>query len=251
MATYDPDMLNSSDFPPGDGGPSAGKSRGCFFYGCVFSLVGLALLTLSMAVGAFLLYRSTMQYFEMYTSSEPAEIPKAHITEKQQRDALERFQAFREAVEAERPTDPLVLDGDDLNALIQESPKFKDHVYVEIDDDKIKAKVSLPLDELFETSLTRGRYLNGEADIKAEIDDGELTVKIESVSVDGKPLPEAFREMLDRPNIVLEFDKDLKDHPERHAFLRGIKELEIDDGKVTLTPRDFKTHQDKDHKDDH
>jgi len=250
MATYDPELSNSSDFPPGEGGSSPGKPRGCFFYGCVFSAAALGLLTLGLAIGAFLLYRATMQYFEMYTSSEPVEIPKANISDERRRDAVERFRAFREAVEAERPTGPLVLDGDDLNALIQESPKLKDHVYAEIDDDRIKAKVSLPLDELFETSLTRGRYLNGEADIHAEIDNGSLTLKLESVSVDGKPLPDEIRDMLDRPNIVLEFDKDLRDHPERHAFLRGIKEFEIDDGKIVITPRDFEEHRGGDHEDD-
>lgn len=250
MATYDPELLDSSDFPPGEGGPSPARGRGCLFYGCVFSASALALLMLILAIGAFLLYRTSMQYFEMFTSSEPVEIPKAALSEERRKDAVERFRTFREAVEAERPTKPLVLDGDDLNALIQESPKLRDHVYVEIDDDKIKAKVSLPLDDLFETSLTRGRYLNGEADIKAEVDDGTLTLKIDSVNVDGKPLPREFREILDRPNVILEFDKDLKDHSERHGFLRGIKEFEIDDDKVVITARDFKKHRDDDHKDD-
>jgi len=249
MATYDPELLDSSQFPPGEGGASPTKGRGCVFYGCVFSATAFGLLMLALALGAFLMHRTAMRYFELFTSGEPVEIPKANIPEERRRAAVERFQAFREAVEARRPTEPLVLDGDDLNALIQESPKLKDHVYMRIADDKIQAKFSLPLDDLFETSLTRGRYLNGEADIEAEIDDGALTMRIDSVSVGGKPLPKEFRDLLDQPNVILEFDKDLKDHPERHEFLRGIKEFEIDDDKVVITARDFENHRDDDRRD--
>ncbi len=244
MATHDPELLDSAGFPPEDGGTSSAKGRGCFFYGCVFSAAALAVLTLVLAIGSFLLYRTAVRYFEMYTSTGPVELPQPEISEARRKDAVERFRAFREAVEAKRPTEPLVLDGDDLNALVQESPKLRDHVYLEIHDDKIKAKVSLPLDELLETSLTDGRYLNGEADIRAEIDDGALSLRIESVSVDGKPLPEQIRDIFDRPDIVLEFDKELKNDPKRRDFLRGIEEFEIDDGKVVLTARDFEGGRD-------
>lgn len=240
MATYDPELIDSSGFPSGESGQPPAKARGCFFHGCVFSVAALAILALVLAVGAFLVYRTAARYVEMYTSAGPVELPKLNISERRRKDAVARFRAFREAVEAKRPTEKLVLDGDDLNALIQESPKLKDHVYLEIDGDKIKARVSLPLDELFETSLTRGRYLNGEGDIHAEIDDGELMLRIDSVSVDGKPLPSQLRDILDRPDFVLKFDKELKNHPDRRDFLRGIEEFEIDDGKVVITPRNFK-----------
>lgn len=244
MATHDPEFLDSSGFPAGEGGSPAPRGRGCLFYGCVFSAAALAVVTLVLAIGSFLLYRTAVRYFEMYTSTDPVELPRPEISEERRKDAVERFRVFREAVEAKRPTKDLVLDEVDLNALIRESPKLKDHVYVEIDDDKIKAKVSLPLDDLLETSLTRGRYLNGEADIRAEIDDGALTLKVDAVSVDGRPLPREIRDIFDRPNVVLEFDKDLKNHPDRRDFLRGIEEFEIDDGKVVIKARDFEDRRD-------
>ena len=197
---------------------------------------------------AVVLYRTSMHYFEMYTASEPNELPKIVLTDEQRKEVVDRFQAFRDAVEAKTHAAPLVLSGDDLNALVQESPKLKDHVYLSIEDDKIKVRVSLPLDDLFETSLTRGRYLNGEAELQAAIKDGALTLVVDSISVDGKPLPDEVREFLGHPNIVLDFDKDLKKHPERRDLLREIESFEIKDGKVVITSRNTKQQEDDDDK---
>ena len=67
----------------------------------------------------------------------------------EQRQVLkDRVEAFRKAVEAGTPTEPLVLTSDDLNALIEENPDLKGKIYVKIEGDEVKGQVSIPLDKL-------------------------------------------------------------------------------------------------------
>ena len=67
----------------------------------------------------------------------------------EKRQALkDRVEAFRKAVDAGTPTEPLVLTSDDLNALIEENPELKGTIYVKVEGDEVKGQVSFPLDKL-------------------------------------------------------------------------------------------------------
>ena len=85
------------------------------------------------------------------------------------------MEAFRKAVEDGTATEPLVLTSDDLNALIDENDELKGTIYVKIEGDELKGQVSFPLEKL-PLPMVKGRYLNGEADLKASLFDGELIV---------------------------------------------------------------------------
>ena len=73
--------------------------------------------------------------------------------------------AFKKALEAGTATDPLVLTSDDLNSLIEENPDFRGRLFARVEGDKLKARISFPLEKL-KIGMLRGRYLNGEADSK-------------------------------------------------------------------------------------
>lgn len=231
MSSYDPESRDPSGAASGSFDPSA-KRHGCWFYGCVFAAGSLAVVLVGLAVAAFVVYRSLTQYVEDYTAVAPIELPKVDIPESERKSAVERARKFRDALRAKAATEPLVLTGDDLNALVQESPKFKDRVYLTIDDDEVKARFSLPLDEFFNTRLTRGRYLNGEAELEAKIEDGELKIEVESIEVDGKPLPDFVRDTFARPSIL-----DLDRNGDQRDLLHQIGSLKIEDDQIVVKAR--------------
>ena len=121
----------------------------------------------------------------------------------------DRVEAFRKAVEAGTPIEPLVLTSDDLNALIEDNPELKGMIYVKIEGDEVKGQVSIPLDKL-NFGMVRGRYLNGEADFKASLFDGVLIVTLEAIEVNGKKLPEEFMKELRKQNVAKDVYKDEK-----------------------------------------
>ncbi|WP_165252085.1 hypothetical protein [Paludisphaera soli] len=241
MESFDPDFQSvdpdKKGFPGYDPEP---RRRGCLFYGCVVAIVVSVLLTLALALGAFLAYRTVMRYRDVYTATAPVELPKLALGEADRERSVARMTAFRDAVEAGEAVPPLVLGSDDLNALIQQSPRLKDRVYLTLEGDKIKAKVSFPLAELKDFSLTRGRYLNAEAEVKAAVKDGSLSLEFVSMVADGKELPEAVRDVLSASDIMLDDgpdDGEIDEEGRRtRSFLRRIASIEVKDGAMIVTP---------------
>jgi hypothetical protein len=231
MASYDPEYYNAPRFSPEYGEPRS-RGRGCFFYGCVFaSALGLFAI-IALGVMAFVGYRLVNRFVTEWTSTTPVELPKVQISDDERRSVRERVEAFRKAVNEGTATDPLVLSGDDLNALIEENPTFKDTIYARIEGDKLKAQVSIPLDR-FKIGMVRGRYLNGEAELKASLSSGVLVVNLDTLEVNGKRPPEKFLQSLRQQNLA----KDAYDNPKNAEMLSRFESMTIKDGKIILTPR--------------
>jgi hypothetical protein len=231
MSTNDPEFYQAPKFTPEPMQPLP-KQRGCFFYGCIIASILAVLFAILLAVIGFLGYRLFNQLIDQYTSTTPQSLPKVEMPAEQVTTLKERVEAFRKAVEAGTPTEPLVLTSDDLNALIDDNPELKGVIYVKIEKDEVKGQISLPLDK-FNVGMVRGRYLNGEADFKASLSDGVLIVTIESVEVNGKQLPEDFMKELRKQNVAKDAYKDEK----ASKMIRKLESLEVKDGKIILKVR--------------
>ena len=147
------------------------------------------------SVAVYFGFRYVGQQVEIYTGTAPLQLPKVEMPAEQRQTLKDRVEAFRKAVDTGTPTEPLVLTSDDLNALIEEDDELKGKIHAKIKGDEVKGLVSIPLDALGQVpflSMFRGRYLNGEADLKASLEDGVLIVTLASFEVNGKKAPEEF-----------------------------------------------------------
>src|SRR5690606_8940958 len=127
-------------------------------------------------------------------------------------------------------TEPLILDEDDVNALIAEGDSknpFRDSLRVEMEGDTIKSQLSLPMDD-FPLPGFKGRYLNGTAELRATLKDGDLEVRVESLTVKGEPLPPQLMDELRKENLAAEMMND----PEARKSLSNLESIEIRDGKL-------------------
>jgi hypothetical protein len=231
MASYDPEFYEAPKFTPEYGEPRP-KQRGCFFYGCVIASVLAVLLVIGLAVSAFFFMRFVSGLFEQWTSPTPVELPKVHASEEERKAVRDRIDTFRKQLDDGTAVEPLVLTGDDLNALIEGSSDFRGTIYAKVEGDKLKAQTSIPLDKL-PLGLGRGRYLNGEAELKASLSNGVLIVTLDSLEVNGKRPPEAFLQNLRQQNLA----KDAFNDPKNAEMIRRFESLEIKDGKIILKPR--------------
>jgi hypothetical protein len=231
MATHDPEFYEAPKFSAEYDG-SQPRQRGCFFYGCVIASVLFVLVLIALAAGAFFLYRVFNNAVEQWTSTAPMELPKVQVSEEDRRSVRERVDAFRKAVDAGTAIEPLVLTSDDLNALVEENPDFRGTIFTKIEGDKLKAQVSMPLDRLG-IGMLRGRYLNGEAELKASLSNGILIVTMDSLEVNGKKPPENFMQSLRNQNLA----KNAYDNPKNAELLSRFESLQIKDGKIILKPR--------------
>ena len=199
----------------------------------VLIMVGFGALT-------YIAFRGLGQLVEQYSGTAPMPLPKSEINEEDLRTLKERVAEFRKALDDGTPTAPLILTGRDLNALIEENPTLRDKIQVTIDDDKIKGKVSYPLEELAGwplVSMLAGRYLNGEAELRVSLKDGVLLVLLDSIEVNGKSPPENVIQQLRQQNLSRDAYKD----PKNAEQIRKLESIEVKGGKVIITARQAET----------
>jgi len=231
MASYDSEFDQAPKFSP-EYDNSRPRQRGCFFYGCVIASVLAVLLIIALAVLAYIGMRWFSGFVEEWTSPSPAELPRVQVSEEERQSVRERVDAFRKALEEGTATDPLVLTSDDLNALIEENSDLRGRLFARVEGDKLKAQISFPLEKL-KIGVLKGRYLNGEAELKASLSDGILVVTLETLEVNGKRPPERFLSELRKQNLA----KDAYENPKNVEMIRRFESLEIKDGKIILKPR--------------
>ncbi len=236
MATSNPDYLSDSAF----GAKSyeePRRQRGCLFYGCLISSGLVLLLVIAMGIFSYMAYRSLVRFVEENTASTPREIPRVELPDAARRTLKERIESFKKAKDAGEATEPLILTADEVNTLIEEDPRWKGQVYLAIDGETVRGKLSLSLDKLSEVlekigfSMLRGRYFNGEVELKGGLENGILNIIVNSLEVNGRPLPQEVIDSL--KNSTVEFSKD----PKVAEEVQKIESVEIKDGKIIIRGR--------------
>jgi hypothetical protein len=205
------------------------KKYGCLFYGCltvsILALVG----GVAVFFGARYVIKSLVRD---YTEASPLELPSVNLTQEQQDALKSKIEAFKAALHGKVSAPPLVLSSHEINALINWEPALKGRAHVAIEDNRVKAAVSIPLDKLALPGA-KGRYLNGTATLNVALVNGQLFVTAQSVEVKGKPLPEQFMTGLRSRNLAA----DATDDPDTSAAIAKIESLEIKDGQAIITPK--------------
>ena len=107
MATSDREFYDAPKFTPEPYEPP--RQRGCFFYGCIIASVLAVLFLIAVAILLYVAYRGLGQLVEQYTTTAPQELPAVEMPAQERQSLQERVDAFRKAVDAGTPTEPLVL----------------------------------------------------------------------------------------------------------------------------------------------
>jgi hypothetical protein len=232
MASIKPDPTNYRDFADSiDVEPP--RQRGCLFYGCLISAILAVLLLIALGLLFFFVYRWFGGIVNEYTATAPRILPTAQVPADERRSIRERVDRFHTALDNHEAVESLVLSSDDINVLIENRPELKGKFYITVVDDKLKAKVSLPLNDFPTFGLTQGRYLNGEAEIKAFLRDGIVVVTLQSLEVDGKQVPERFMAGLRSQNLA----RDIHNNEKIMRELQNVDSIEIQDGHLIIKPK--------------
>ena len=207
------------------------KGRGCFFYGCITAIVLFVVGSISIYLGVRYAIRSAIDEF---TESSPITLPKVQISTADLAALEERVATFQKTLKDKKTGEPLVLTGNEINALIAEDSAFKNlrgKLYVTIEGDQIKGKISIPLRSLGFSSL-EGRYLNGSAALKASLIQGVLVVNIQSLLVKGRDLPPNVLTQIRGSNLAQQFSQD----PKNSQSIANFESITVEAGKLILKP---------------
>ncbi|MBI3986419.1 MAG: hypothetical protein HY343_05845 [Lentisphaerae bacterium] len=198
------------------------KGHGCFFYGCLTSIV----IAIVAAVAISLVIMKLKDVAMSFTSNRPADIPVVTLSKEKMAALDARLQAFQQAMKEDKPG-RLVLTADEINALLNSSPDFQGmggKAHVRIAGDQISATLSLPTDFIG----LKGRHLNGTAKIRVGLAAGRLFVYVDQLEANDKPIPEAFMKEFRTKNLA----EDAMNDPESAATIAKLKSLRVQNGAI-------------------
>jgi hypothetical protein len=195
-------------------------------------LIVALVLTGIVASGAYVTYRSLLAGIERYGDTRPDPLPEVALSPGNQKKLHGRMAAFRTALETRRAAATLTLTADEINALLAVAPGLGGRVWAEIEGDKVRARFSLPLEDLGFPQL-RGRFLNGTSVLNLSVVEGELVVSPEAIEVKSGPLPEAVMARLRKANLARLAFRD----PRVAKSLRRLSSVEVRQGTVGIKAR--------------
>jgi len=209
-------------------------SKGCAI-GCLILVLFLALIVAG--IGGIFGFVVVPGMREM-TQETPVEIPEVTLTPQERDDVLARFESFLAGMDGRGEPVPMELSGQELNALLRHfGPELDlpaEHVVLSIQEDVLKADVSIPTDDVpFLGYFAPGRYLNGAGVVSVSLTDGELEIYLEDIQFGQAPIPAEALQQLQQENL----GRDLMRNPETRPYVEKLESIEVTGGKLIVTPK--------------
>lgn len=213
---------------------------------CLLGCIGFVVLSALSVVGVIFGIPYGARWFrDTYTGAEPTALPQVTVTQAQVAELQTRFQAFEAAVQTPGAPAVLVLTADDINRMIAEEKRktpSPEQVYVEIQDGRITARITVPFDamstseddrKVFEQLGLKGRHLNAGVTFTLAVANGRLAVELKEVIANGKRLPGIFVSLL-RKALKSGIEKGLTESPDAQQSLRQLESVEVKDDRILI-----------------
>ncbi len=175
---------------------------------------------------------------ENYTANQPDFIVREEMSSTQRMQFKRKYTTIREIFRNSKKA-TIELEGWELSQLIANSTEtvnYADMTDFWIQDDRLMAKMSIPMDMLQHpkiptmfSSFFRGRYLNGVFKFDFAIKDGNLKLDLEECIVKGNPVNETFLKILNSQNFDAVVSRKLG-----HAWREYIDSIEIKNNKMII-----------------
>ena len=215
--------------------PPKQKGSGCLGKGCMTLVIFIVLLALAFFIGGYVGVRYVV------TSTEPRPIPQIETSEGEQQAVQTRWEGFQTAITnpppqvapqtsetgaapTPVPANRIELTAADINQLIAANRKARGKAFVYIENNVLRAQISVPLDK----AGFRGRFINGELQIKAAPDGNPRNAEITEVSTGG-----VSDKVL---NTLLGF-RSLRSYADQYASEWGITSFTIERNTVIIENR--------------
>jgi hypothetical protein len=218
--------------------PPKQRRTGCLGKGCMMLVIFLILLAVAFFIGGYVGVRYVV------TSDKPKEIATIESTEADQDAVRNRWEEFKVGPRSApvettttttttttppdaTPTPPapssnrIELTATDINQLIAGSRNVRGKAFVSIENNVARVQVSVPLEKVG----FRGRFLNGEFQVRSAADRNPRNIEITEVSLGG-----VSEKVL---NSLLGF-RSLRSYADEYAREYDITSFSIEDNKVII-----------------
>ena len=208
------------------------KGMGCWFYGCLTMLI---LFLMFAGAAGFAVWKFTTYALARFTDTAPMTFSAQNYSANAADATRRKIEAFSLLLEQQPEPATLILTQDELNAFLlftEGMTPNQAQAEVELHENRVSGKISLPLDDILPLSLGKGRYLNGAAALNAFTRDGKLFVFIKSLEVKGQKMPEYIMKELGTINMAEKKAEATADSATPPKF--EITELKIQEGQISV-----------------
>jgi hypothetical protein len=214
--------------------PQPRKGRGCFFYGCITCLILCFVLGVGLFFGVRYLIKTANGWIAQYADTKPMPLPTVELPPAEMKPLLDRITAFSDALDAHTNAAPLILTGEQVNALLASRPElavFKGKFFVSFEGEQAKAQISLPLETFPITKIldAKGRYLNGSGTFHLAINNGVLSVFLTSLEDKGQAVPASFLSKMQNVNLAQNANTG-----SNAAVFNQIESLQVTNGTLVI-----------------
>ena len=209
--------------------PVAPKKRGCLFYGCISLALAFVIVMVLGYFGVQYARKSVRNLVENYTDAQPVAVDVVELPKEEAAELQKRVTTFQQALEQQDRQEELILSEHELNALISQNENLKGKVQARIEGDRVRGRISWPLEDIGPIKLN-GRYLNGLATFGVGLTNGQLSITVDDVEVNGKPLPPTLMTELKKKNLAQDAVKD----PQAAENISKFSSIEVRDGRIIL-----------------
>lgn len=197
----------------------------------VYVLIGLGSLLLLGIIAILTIYSYYRSLINNYTETKPRAFPQIVVNTNHLQDFIMRWTNYVAEVLDKHSTQQFIITEEDINQGILNISKGKDFARVTLTNGYIRALLSIPLSNSGKKEL-QGRYLNADADLKLQIEDGILTLRVESAIANGKPVPRWIIKKLRQKNLL----ENLENNFEFLELLQAMESVQVKDGAIVFTP---------------
>lgn len=197
--------------------------KGCLIWFCVVCAVFLIVI----GVAGYLGYRKLVLMRDYYTQTKPVELPAMQYSKDELDAVAKRIEGFKAVAHLANTNVQLSLSAADINAWLWSSG-FSNRVYVSFTNSSLVGQVSVPLEDIGIRFL-KGRYLNGAGVFDVGWVNGELSVKVKDILVNGQPLPEHYMSGLRNVNYA---ERQKGAPPGQPDPLENISRVAIENGAL-------------------
>ena len=200
--------------------------------GCLKKLgCGCLVVIILFIIGGVFAYQGLKTLAVQKTETAPVELPAIAISAAEQNAVAQRWSTFVKAVRSgQGDAAELSLTAQEINALIQRSPKWAGRIYVHIEDDRIRSDASIPLGELTKAASLKGRWLNGSAGFSVNTVGGRPVVFLDSLTVRGKPASSSFLNAVRSRNLA----EGALNNPKYADVMRRIESIDVRDDRLVI-----------------
>lgn len=208
--------------------PVPAKKRGCFFYGCLTTIIVGIVLIVGIYVGIRYVISNAV---DTYTQPTPMQLPTLDSSTDSYLKVKSKVEAFQAAIRQSQPAS-IELTGPEINTYLSSHPGLEgvtDNFRVSVTGSELQGILSIPLDQIGYAD----RYFNATMSIHVEMKAGNLSVQVRGLKLGNSSIPDNVISQMAGENVLDQVEPEKRE--KILELLAGVSSITVENGILRMS----------------